>query len=394
MKLSLACLGLLGTSASFVGCVPSFDVDLSEVAQPEVIAVRAEPAEAEPGQSVTLTALVVGSAEELPEVEFGLCNARRDLAELGPVAPECLRRGAKAVQGLGHGLQVGAVVPEEACNLFGPKRPEAKLGEPAGRPADPDLTGGYYQPVIARLEDEAPTLGAVRLACGLQRADREQVEEYNLRFQPNRNPQLSSLELRIDGKWIEVRFESEPGSSGTAQRDAGLLDAGTPDAGSPDAGGPDAGTADPETAGAGTVDAGEPSIGALQADAGNDESPQPLVHVRQGQEVALRVNWESCPRKVSSSKDEPGPACGGAEPYLIYNHDTRQLDERREQLVLTWYASAGEIASHRTAPDSPNDARDANTWRAPLRPSEVQLWVVLRDGRGGVGWGSVKLAVR
>lgn len=370
MKRSLACLGLLGASASFVGCVPSLDVDLSDVAQPEVIAVRAEPAEAEPGQSVILTALVVGSAEELPAVDFGLCNARKDLAELGPVAPECLRRGAKAVEGLGHGLRVSAVVPEEACNLFGPKRPEAKLGEPAGRPADPDLTGGYYQPVLARLDDDEPTLGAIRLACGLQRADREQVEEYNLRLQPNRNPQPSSLELRIDGKWVEVNFETEASANGTGLADAGLADAGAADSG------------------------GSSSDDALNAEAGIENSPLPVLEVRAGASVELRVNWDPCPRQVSASKDDPWPACGGAEPYLIYNHETRQLDEQREQLVLTWYASAGEVASHRTAPGSPNEARNANTWRAPLRPSEGRLWVVIRDGRGGVGWGSVNLAVR
>jgi hypothetical protein len=34
-----------------------------------------------------------------------------------------------------------------------------------------------------------------------------------------------------------------------------------------------------------------------------------------------------------------------------------------------------------------------NGWSAPSEPGAVRLWVVLRDGRGGVGYGGYRLEI-
>ena len=42
--------------------------------------------------------------------------------------------------------------------------------EPPSRPADPDVTGGYYQPVrvlVPTREEEDYVVGVTRLACGV-----------------------------------------------------------------------------------------------------------------------------------------------------------------------------------------------------------------------------------
>jgi hypothetical protein len=76
----------------------------------------------------------------------------------------------------------------------------------------------------------------------------------------------------------------------------------------------------------------------------------------------------------------------------LFDPNLRQLEERQEELLLSWYASDGQIATHRTAPSGAVTA--GNRWVAPERRGEARLWVVIRDGRGGVGWGSVVILVR
>ena len=65
----------------------------------------------------------------------------------------------------------------------------------------------------------------------------------------------------------------------------------------------------------------------------------------------------------------------------------------REELLLTWFVSAGETAFTRTAwaePDLSLDQARTNTWKLPADPADAaagaKLVVVIRDDRGGVGW--------
>jgi len=50
-------------------------------------------------------------------------------------------------------------------------------------------------------------------------------------------------------------------------------------------------------------------------------------------------------------------------------------------VTFSFYSTAGEIDSLRATAKDP-----AVDWKAPAEPGPVQLWIVARDGRGGVGW--------
>lgn len=194
---------LVGVAVSGVcACVPEFEEDNSKIAHPRVLAVQAVPAEAQEDEEVTLTALVAAPTGDPPaELNWALCIQRKPLAELGPVDPACLaaNSGAEVLTDLGEGPSVTATVPSDACRLFGPKRPEPKPGEPAGRPVDPDATGGFYQPVIAFLQESEIALGGVRLDCGLSGASRDVAVEYGERYHANTNPEVVLRLLRSDG---------------------------------------------------------------------------------------------------------------------------------------------------------------------------------------------------
>lgn len=194
--LTTTCLGL---SVAFA-CVPTVDEDPSLALDGQILAVQFTPAEAEPEASSTATALVAGGGNG--DVSFDLCLARKALSDLGPVSPQCFdpEAGKNSVARLGKGEAVAFDVPEDACRLFGPQRPPAEPGQPPGRAVDPDATGGYYQHVVARLDDTV--LGALRLDCGLPGASQEQVAEYNKNHAPNQNPVSEEVQVRINnGKW-------------------------------------------------------------------------------------------------------------------------------------------------------------------------------------------------
>lgn len=193
-----------------LGCVPEFELDPSLVDRPRVLALSSSPAEAGPGESVTLHALVAspaGTSYKTP-LDWALCIARRPLAELGPIAPDCLAEAELAdvevFDSLGFAVTLDAELPADACRLFGPEPPATMPGEPTGRPVDPDATGGYYQPVLARLykEDTALNLLRVRLACGLAGATQAQAAEYTRRY--TRNVAPSVLEFGVGDRRASV----------------------------------------------------------------------------------------------------------------------------------------------------------------------------------------------
>jgi hypothetical protein len=321
--------------ASF-GCVPDIRDETSVVEAPRVLALRADPAESEEDGAVALSALAVAPDGSTANVEFGLCLDRKPLTELGPVSPRCVRARVEepgVLSLLGGGESVTARVPSDACTLFGPERPDPKPGEPSPRPVDPDLTGGFYQPIVAWLGSDV-TLGAIRLKCPLSGASRDATIDYNRRYRPNQNPVVVAFE-RVD-----------------AAGDGAPLDL----------------------------------------------ADQPL-RVQAGESVRLRVTFPACPREhvcgdgvcgpledragCSEDCDEPR-GCGGAETYAIYDPRARQVREEIETLVATWYATAGRFAEERTELGA--GERIENAWTAPSNAGPIQLWVVLRDARGGSDW--------
>ncbi len=80
-----------------------------------------------------------------------------------------------------------------------------------------------------------------------------------------------------------------------------------------------------------------------------------------------------------------------AERYLVYDAARGQLEERDEQLEVSWYASAG-VLSARTTPAEAQSSEVA--WRAPEQAGPARLWLVVRDDRGGAGARTVELSIQ
>jgi hypothetical protein len=79
-------------------------------------------------------------------------------------------------------------MPLDACRQFGPDRPLGEPGKPAGRAADPDPTGGYYQPGIVRAPGADDAMFEVRVRCGLAGASQADVAELERSYRVNTNP--------------------------------------------------------------------------------------------------------------------------------------------------------------------------------------------------------------
>jgi len=329
------------------GCVPEFDDDTSRVAAPRVLAIRADPAEVRErlDKTATFTALVAapdGSAT--PEVFWSLCIDRKPLSELGPVSPKCIASpepGPSIAEPLGTGTSIEATIPETACQLFGPQRPDPKPGEPSGRPVDPDPTGGYYQPVMAWLGTTA-VLGSVRLGCPLRDI------EFNQRYRQNENPALDALEaVRGDGTALPLddggSLDLSPGERVTVRTTWPLCPA---------------------------VDECGDGI------CGPDED-----------QTTCQGTGDDCaaPR-----------GCTGAERYVFFDALAQSTSERWEALTVSYYATDGSFDNPRTGGTATAGAEgQPGTNNGYVAPSAgtAALWVIVRDDRGGTAWRSFNVNV-
>jgi hypothetical protein len=344
---------LLALLTTLGGCVPEFDDDLSIITAPRVLAVQADPAEAKPNEAVTISALVVQTDETAAPLvpRFSLCIDRKPLTELGPVNPTCLAdpaSGSAALLNLGAGNQVSATLPSEVCRLFGPTPPEAKEGEPAGRPIDPDQTGGYYQPIGVAVDSAKDVgIGAVRLYCPLPRVNQAESVAFVTRYRPNQNPEVRALELIRGTDSIAL----------TAETEASL----------------------------------------------------PAATLAPSERVTLRASWPDCPSEpvcgdgfcgeaedlANCSADCSAPrGCAGAESYVWFDRRTRVVAPRRETIRISWFASAGKFDAERTGREEGETALFSdNGWRAPAIAGDVRIWTVIRDARGGQSWKTYRIAV-
>jgi hypothetical protein len=131
-----------------LGCGPSFD-PASLVAGLRVLAVKAEPPELAPGETATLTPLIVdtrGLDAGTPRVSWSLCLQ----APLpgSAVSNDCLSTDLGAsdiVTQLGEGPTMQVTMPNVT---------QAQLGVP-------DSTGGVYLPVIMRVTDGVESVATV-----------------------------------------------------------------------------------------------------------------------------------------------------------------------------------------------------------------------------------------
>jgi hypothetical protein len=348
-------IGVLRLTAAFAviapACKPDLDQTVSIVAEPLVLAVRSDPPEALPREKVTYTALYVDGSGPVakPAIDWAFCDARKPLAELGPTNTECLAPKGDWFEPLGRGSQVSGSVPSDACKNFGPDVPVPVMGQPPGRPVDPDSTGGYFQPlrVVAPGVDgaDAITLAETRLSCGLADAPPEVAVDFGHRYHVNGNPSVDALSV-VTGA-----------SVGAPLRRVG-------------------GAANPVTAGA---------------------------------HLTLRVAWARCPTTDACGDGVCGPdetstgcpadcvtprACTGAERFVAFDAETQALVDERESIGVAWFATGGFFDADRTGRGSADSVTTSdNGWTAPMAAGAVHLWVVLRDDRGGIGWAEYGLEV-
>ena len=331
----------------FVGaCQPTLDQTVSIVTTTRVLAVRAEPAEVSvmPPTASTFTALVAGPKGDEPgaSTRWAFCEALKPLAELGPVSAACLKLGnGPDFAPIGSGPEVTGTIPDTACRQFGPVVPMAMMGQPQGRPVDPDPTGGYYQPVqvfASGSDGDSLAIFRSRLACGLAGGSGDQQAAFGLRYHNNTNPEVKSL-APVGG--------------------AAFM---------------------PHTGGA-------------------------INPVRPGQKIAFEVSWDSCPLVDSCGDGVCGPdetlagcmadcktiqGCTGAERYVNLDLVSQQIVDQRERITVSWFATSGAFDSDTTGRDTNDTATKSDDgWQAPAQVPQqnpVIVWIVLHDDRGGVGW--------
>ena len=186
-------LSLLLVTSLTAGCQPDVGDPVSLVATTRILAVRADPPEVTPGAEVSYRALVAsptGTVDD-PAIAWSFCASPKPLTENNAVSVDCLENGVRPIGGPAGAIT--AETPPDACVLFGPDPPPGGL-----RPRDADVTGGYYQPVRARL-GAITAFAMERVTCNLPNAPVAVAIELEKRRRPNENPTLGPLTATIAG---------------------------------------------------------------------------------------------------------------------------------------------------------------------------------------------------
>jgi hypothetical protein len=357
---------LVGALAFLAGCKPNLDDVVSQVTAPEVVAIRADPAEVVPGNAVRYTALYVGPSGPITSgaIDWSFCDERKPLAELEPVSPLCYQATGSWFVDLGVGTSVTGVVSDDACSLFGPDVPQPQPNQPPGRPVDPDPTGGYYQPVRVLTNghgngSDAVDIGETRIACGLAGSSSDLVAQFAQRYHVNANPSISTFgPTSPKAAWTD---DTAPGNAGAMNdwpnavgRHFNLEVAWPP---------------------CPTTDVCGDGV------CGPDETP---------------LSCASCPDSVAVCPGDCSPVaqCQGAERYVVFDQATNALVDQREGMSVLWYATGGAFDVDRTGREGSDlSTVSDNGWTAPDQPGVVTLWVVLLDDRGGTSWGEYVIDV-
>jgi hypothetical protein len=336
-----------GTAA----CKPDLGAPISVVDGPRILAVRGTPPEAKEGASVTydLLAVDVGGTLAAPPASWAVCKLPRPPSETNSVSAACRTvpdddPGPSAT----FTAPVTAADPADqtttgACSIFGPLRPPL---DPMARSRDPDVTGGFYQPVRATLPAGGVGGGGgggggvvvdgglirafdlQRIQCRLANAPIDVAAQFNNPYDPasnpngyspNQNPRLAQLTL------------TPPGAAPTSLA---------------------------------PVVPGQPAPAATP--------------VAPGQRVTLEASWNA---EI-------------AESFPVYDLRTATLTPQREALRVSWFATGG-VFDHDVTGREAEDATlsTTNQWVAPEGAGAIHLWLVLRDSRGGVDFAEFALEV-
>jgi hypothetical protein len=185
----------IAIAGAHAACQPAFEDRPWLVSAPRIVGVRAEPAEAAPGQAVTYEAIVVdarGRVTDAP-LDWAACEAPKPLAENGAVNAACAAGDLPVLGGASPTLR--APLPGDACALFGPDPP------PGGyRPCDADGTGGYFVPIRVRGPGIAPAFALERVTCALGNASFDVARAFGERYHANVNPVAGALAATVDGQ--------------------------------------------------------------------------------------------------------------------------------------------------------------------------------------------------
>ena len=323
LLLALAC----GLSIS---CVPDLNVKASRVDQTRVVAVRATPAEATPGQMVNWQAVVVAPLQHQAntQIQWALCQAPRNPSDSITVTMTCLGDPDVPGPALGDGgvtpptvtslpgmtgSVAQAVIPSDACRKIGPEVSAMGAGGVKQRPPDADITGGYQLPLRLVAFDASGgdprvdvSFDRQRVHCNLANAPAEAARDYAKRYKANQNPELQAIAL------------------------------------------------------AGVVGAADGSA---------------RYQVPRGTKIPVQLLWPDAAR----------------ETYVLFDPVQRAVVERTETLDVSWYTNGGEFERDRTTQDgdAPSSSNTLVLDQGAVGP--VTLWVVLRDERGGVGAGTLTI---
>jgi hypothetical protein len=185
-----------------IGCKPDFGQPPSLVSGARLLAIKGEPAEVHPGDPVVLTALSVTAmgTDQQPSYDWALCLIPKPLDENNVVAGGCLSDG-DGIMTLQSGTSSSAIVPLNACALFGPDPPPQMPGMPPLRPRDPDVSGGYYQPVRTRLSG-LQGFGLERITCDLAQAGAAIAVQFAMQYKANTNPKISTVTADFSGQTV------------------------------------------------------------------------------------------------------------------------------------------------------------------------------------------------
>jgi hypothetical protein len=180
-------------------CKPNLGSPPSLIETTRILAVRGMPAEAGEGESVTYDVLAVDPTMGRlagPQVQWALCHDPKPPASANAVANTCVDPVATPDETTTPSPTFKAAMPSGDCKVFGPQPPEVMQGKPALRPQDPDITGGFYQPVRATLTngaDVATAFALERLKCHLANAPADITAAFNMMIKPNQNPTIASV---------------------------------------------------------------------------------------------------------------------------------------------------------------------------------------------------------
>lgn len=106
--------------------------------------------------------------------------------------------------------------------------------------------------------------------------------------------------------------------------------------------------------------------------------PIALAAVPADRDVLLTASW---------------PA-SAVESYLYFDPAAQRLITRREAMRVSWFATGGALAVDASAVGEDDEVRTvATTWHTPAA-GPVQLWLVLRDSRGGIAVQTARIDVR